>query len=133
MAARKTARKSRTAAGRATRKKKTARGVRGRARTAISRLEDELPRSLGEVRTRIRRSLNQLESEVERTRALYRRRTARLLREASHRLGRLEAQGERGWRDLNTRARREVASLLRRLESAVAPPPTRKRVRRKKA
>ena len=134
MATRKTARKPRTAKKK-TRRKKTPRrsSVRGRAQQAFSRLEDELPRSLGEVRRRMRGNLNQLEREVQRTRALYRRRATKLLREASHRLGRLEAQGDRGWRDLNTRARREVAGLLRRLERAVAPPPARERPRKKKA
>ena len=63
--------------------------------------------------------LNQLERDVERAQARTRRQAARLLRDASHRLGHLEAQGERNWRKLNARARRETLAVLRRLERAV--------------
>ncbi len=43
----------------------------------------------------------------------------RLLREGSHRLGSLEALGERGWRELSERTRKEILNILRRLEHAV--------------
>lgn len=93
----------------------------------------DLPRTLREFRRRMLANLNRLERDVQRTRALARRRATRLLREASHWLGRLEARGERGWRELNTRARRELAALLRRMERAVAPTPVRKTARQRKA
>jgi hypothetical protein len=59
------------------------------------------------------------------------------LREASHALGRLEAEGERRWRKLAVPARREALRLLQRLEGALATPErgkaTRKAARRRVA
>ena len=40
-----------------------------------------------------------------------------MLRDASHRLGRFEAEGERRWKNLTGEARREALQLLRRLEN----------------
>jgi hypothetical protein len=44
-----------------------------------------------------------------------------MLRDASHRLGRFEAEGERRWKDLTGEARREALQLLRRLEKTLEP------------
>jgi hypothetical protein len=74
----------------------------------------------------VRRSLNGLEKEIAKARANPRRQAARLLREASHALGRIEAEGERRWRKLAAPARREALRLLRRLESSLAAPRRRK-------
>lgn len=129
MAARSRATKARSAKKRATRKKTTRRKPARRRRSGLG--VADLPRSLREFQRRMRSNLNRLEREVQQTRTFYRRRATRLLRDASRHLGRLETLGERGWRELNTRARREVAALLRRLERAVAPPPVRRAPRRK--
>jgi hypothetical protein len=53
----------------------------------------------------------------------------KLLREASRELGRLEAHGERGWRQLAAPYRKELAGLVKRIEKVVAP----KRAPRKKS
>jgi hypothetical protein len=117
-------------------RKKTGRAAAsGRARTsaAFDRLEQELPATLRDFSRRARSQLSQLERQIEEAQTKYRRQAARLLREGSHRLGHLEAQGERSWRNLNTRARREILSVLRRIESFVETAETRKTPRRKKA
>jgi len=44
-----------------------------------------------------------------------------MLRDASHRLGRFEAEGERRWKNLTGEARREALQLLRRLERKFEP------------
>jgi hypothetical protein len=96
--------------------------------------EFELPPTLRDYATQLRRRLDQLESELARAQADVRRGAARLLREASQQLGKLEARGEAGWRGLAAPYRRELASLLRRLEQTLAPAQVRsKRPRRKAA
>ena len=95
--------------------------------------EFELPPTLRDYAAQLRRRLDQLESELARAQADVRRGAARLLREASQQLGKLEARGEAGWRGLAAPYRRELASLLRRLEQALAPAQARKRPRRKAA
>jgi hypothetical protein len=122
-ARRKTARK-------ASRRSATAR----QAGAALARLEQELPPNLRAYSRRVRRGLNGLEKEIAKAQANPRREAARLLREASHALGRLEAEGERRWRKLAKPARAEALRLLRRLEGALAGPKrkaTRRRVRKK--
>ena len=98
------------------------------ARSTLARLEEELPDTLAQISTQVRRRLTRLEREIQRSAAS--RRFTRLLRDASHQLGRWEAEGERRWRKLGTTARKDAARLLRRLERAIEPPP---RPRRKKA
>ena len=61
-----------------------------------------------------------------------RRGWTRLLREVSNQLGRLEARGEREWRKQTLKARGDAASLLRRLEKAIAPPTPRKKATARK-
>ena len=103
-------------------RKKTARKATRRAasaRSALPRLE--LPRNLQEFRKRIETQLNTLERDVARARTETRRRAARLIREASHQLGRLEARGETGWRQLAESYRKELVRLLERLERAITP------------
>jgi len=131
--ARKTTRKK-TARKKASRKKagrkKTTRKKAGRKKasrkkasggSALSRLEKELPKSLRQLSKDVRSRLNRLEKDVEKTQARYRRQGARLLREASEELGRLEERGEKGWKQLDTAARKRVKSILDRLEDAVSP------------
>ncbi len=114
----------------AARKKTTRKAARGRAaRSALPRLE--LPRNLQEFRKRIEKQLNALEGDVARARTETRRRAARLIREASHQLGRLEARGETGWRQLAESYRKELIRLLARLERALAPKPAASRAVRK--
>jgi len=91
----------------------------------IAGLELELPDSLRDFGRQVRRRVTQLEKEAARLREDASRRATRLVREASHRLGWLEAEGEAGWRELTDRSRRDLANLLRRLERAVDPGPRR--------
>jgi hypothetical protein len=93
-----------------------------RKKTALAQIEAELPATLRDFTRRVRRGLGKLEKRIEKDRADRRRRTARMLRDVSHRLGHLEAQGEREWRRQSLRARRATAQLLHRLERAVEPP-----------
>ena len=51
------------------------------------------------------------ERELDRAEARYRKTFTRLLREGSHELGRIEALGERRWRQLTNPARRDLAKL----------------------
>jgi hypothetical protein len=89
---------------------------------SIARIEGELPPTLAQFSRRIRVGLGDLEKRLERAGAVYRRRGTRLLREASHQLGRFEAEGELRWRRLTARARREASQLLHRLERELGPP-----------
>src|SRR3990172_461615 len=112
-------------------RKKTARKATRRAasaRSALPRLE--LPRNLQEFRKRIETQLNALERDVSRARTETRRRAARLIREASHQLGRLEARGETGWRQLAESYRKELVRLLGRLERAIVPKGSARAVRK---
>jgi hypothetical protein len=84
---------------------------------------------LRDFRKQVAKQLNQLEREVEKAARPARRRAVKLLREASRELGRLEAHGERGWRQLAAPYRKELAGLVKRIEKAVAP----KRAPRKKS
>jgi hypothetical protein len=113
MAARKKA-----ARKKATRRKATPTGRLGIG-AALGRIE--LPPTLRDYARQVRSRLDGLERQLTRASVDVRRRTARLLREASHQLGRLEAEGEAGWRRLATPYRRQLVDLLRRLEKAVAP------------
>jgi hypothetical protein len=88
----------------------------------LARLEADLPPTLRDFSRRVRRGLVQLEKRIEKDGRDARRQGVRMLREASHRLGHLEAQGEREWRRQTLRARRATITLLRRLERAVEPP-----------
>ena len=115
-------------------RKKTARPTRRKkTRSPLERLEQELPANLKDFSRRIRKQLNQLEREVEKAGIQTRRRAARLIREASHQLGRLEAKGEPGWRQLTVPYRKELVGLLKRLERSVAPKPARRTARKKTA
>ena len=118
----------RTARGKATAERaasrKTAREAIGRrepsSRTA--RTEQEFPQTLRDFSRRLRRQLNALERNIEKTEWRYRRQATRALRDASHRLGKFEAMGERAWRKLTAQARREVLGVLRRVEKAIEGP-----------
>ena len=112
-------------------RKKTARKATRRAasaRTALPRLE--FPRNLQEFRKRIETQLNALERDVSRASTETRRRAARLIREASRQLGRLEAKGETGWRQLAESYRKELVRLLGRLERAIVPKGSARAVRK---
>jgi hypothetical protein len=108
----------------AARRRKTTRRPAGarRARAALVRARQELPVNWSAFSRRARRGIAALERELARAQASPRREAARLLREASHALGRLEAEGERRWRQLAGPARQRALRLLRRLEGALAKP-----------
>ena len=67
--------------------------------------------------------LTRLEKQVETAQRDARRRWTRLLRDASHELGRLEAQGERAWRKRTAKARRDAVKALQRMEKAIKAKP----------
>ena len=100
--------------------KKTARGKTATART-LTRLQMELPPTLRDFSRRMSRGLSDLEKRIEQEGRIARRRGARMLRQASHRLGQLEAQGEREWREQSLRARHAAVRLLRQLEKSLEP------------
>lgn len=103
-----------------------------RGSDALKKLEPELPANLQEFSRQVRRELVKLERQIETAQRDARRRWTRLLREVSHQLGRVEAEGEKQWKKQTYPARREAVKLLKRLEKAIEPP--RKRpTRRKKA
>jgi hypothetical protein len=87
-----------------------------------TRTEPEFPQTLRDFSRRLRRQLNALEGNIEKTEWRYRRQATRALRDASHRLGKFEAMGERAWRKLTAQARREVLGVLRRVEKAIEGP-----------
>jgi hypothetical protein len=105
-------------------------------KTALDRIQDELPANLRDYAKHVRRQLNALERQLERAIPQARRRTARLIREASHNLGAAEARGEKAWRDRAAHMTKDAQKLLRKLGRAVAPPPAaskKKAAARKKA
>ena len=91
----------------------------------------ELPPTLRAYASEVRKRLDAIERELARAQGDARRQAARVLREASQQLGKLEAQGEAGWRRLAAPYRKELVALLRRLEKALAPPAPRKRSARR--
>jgi hypothetical protein len=88
---------------------------------ALARLEADLPPSLQAFSRRMRQGLARLERTIEKGGRDARRRATRLLREASHRLGQLEARGEREWRSQSQRARLAAVRVLQQLEKAIEP------------
>jgi hypothetical protein len=126
MAARKKAARKKT-----TRRKARSSGLSGRLDAALGRID--LPPTLRDYANQVSGRLDGLERELTRASVDVRRRAARLLREASHQLGRLEAEGEAGWRRLAAPYRSQLLDLLRRLEKALAPPRTAGRSRARKA
>jgi hypothetical protein len=73
-------------------------------------------RARRKTRASLKRSIARIEEELPAT-----LRSTRLLREASHQLGRFEAEGELRWKRLTARARRDALKLLRRLEREIGP------------
>jgi hypothetical protein len=102
----------------ATKKRTTA---KKKTRSALARIEDELPANLRDYAKQVHKQLNSLERDIERAIPQARRRTARLIREASHKLGSLEASGQKAWRARADSMTRDAQKLLRKLEKAVAP------------
>ena len=113
--------------------KKRAAKARGN-KSALTRIQVELPANLRDYAKQVRRQLNALERQLERAIPQARRRTARLIREASHNLGAAEARGEKAWSDRAAHMTKDAQKLLRKLEMAVAPPraASKKKAARKK-
>ena len=105
---------------------------------AFGRLEGELPPSLKQFSRRVRKGLESLERRIDRAEARARREIAGLLREASHLLGRFEAEGDRRWRRLTALAQRDALEILHRIENTLegtarkSAPPKRKAIRRRR-
>lgn len=114
MAAKKRAVKKKTAAKRSILKDRAA-----KVGAKLGRMERELPDTLREFSIRVRKRLGQLERAVVRAEARYQREGVRALRNASHQLGRFEAEGEQRWKRLTAEARREALLVLRRMEKAL--------------
>jgi hypothetical protein len=93
-----------------------------RRKSAVARIEGELPKELREFSRMVRRDLTQLEEQIEGARKDLRRGLTRSLREVSHQLGRFEAEGERRWKKLTLQARRDAVKALQKLEKAIEPP-----------
>jgi hypothetical protein len=122
---------------RAKRLEVSGRNALGAARSAIARIEAELPASLRDYVKQVEGQLNRLEKRIEKAGASARKQATRLLRDASKQVGSLEARGEAAWGRLTAPYRKEAVSLLDRLEAAIEPAapakPRRKRARKKKA
>lgn len=116
------------AAKKKTTKKQTGRGS---ASAAMARLEAELPPNLRDFSRQVRRDLTRLERRIDVASRDARRQMTRLLRDVSHELGKLEAEGQKRWRALTHQARRDLAKQLNKLQKAIEPP--KKRAPRKKA
>jgi hypothetical protein len=106
------------------RKKTTSTGRGGSRRSkaqmgVLERLESELSPTLQGFSRKLNAALTRLETQIDRGQAAYRKRAARTLRDASRKLGRLESQGEQGWKKLDKKARKEAAGLLEKVEKAV--------------
>jgi len=93
-----------------------------RRKEALARIESELPPTLKDFSRRVHRELTVLENRVEKAAAPARREIARVLRQASHALGRYEAEGERQWKRLTGQARREALAVLHKLEKVIEEP-----------
>lgn len=112
----------------ASRKKRPATSKRsGTSRRRRASKSGELPESFVVMSRRVRAGLGRLEKEITNTEARYRKGVTRMLDEVSQQLSDLESMGEERWHKISDSARRDLAKLLRRLEKAVDPGPTRKR------
>lgn len=127
-----------TARKKTTRKKTTRKKTANRKapKTALERIEDELPDTLRDYAKQLHKQMNALERDLERAIPQARRRIAKLIRETSHNLGAAEARGEKAWRQRAAHMTRDSQKLLRKLGRAVAPKPrarSKKKPVRKKA
>ena len=120
------------AAARKTTRKKTTRKKAGR-KSALDLLEESLPKDLRSYAHRMRLNLARIEKQIDTARKERRRQFVRMLKEASHRLGRLEAEGEKRFRQQTTQARKDAVKLLHRIERAIEPKPRKKAARKKAA
>lgn len=132
MTARKTGSRKKSTRKKKTRKKSSGRKRGGSSKSALQRIEDELPKDLKSYSRRVRRGLSQLEKEIEGAGRDARKRWTRLLRDVSHQLGTIEAKGEKEFRRRTTKVRRDAVKVLKRLEKAIAPPRSRKKKASKK-
>ncbi len=104
-----------------------------RRKSAIERIESELPKDLRDFSRLVRRDLTQLEKQIEGAQKDVGRGLTRALREVSHQLGRFEADGERRWRKLTTQARHDAVKVLRKLAKVIDPPKKKPKTARIKA
>ena len=116
-------------------KKKTTRKRTSKGRTAFARFESELPPNLKEFSRRVQRGLGKVEKQIETAQRDARRRWSTLLRDGSRELGRIEAEGEKRWREQTKKARQDTLKVLKRLERAIeaAGKPKKKTTRKKKS
>jgi hypothetical protein len=90
-----------------------------KAASAVSKLKADLPPTLAEFTRKVQAGLTRMQKQIEGSPAS--KDFLRLLREVSHRLGKLEAEGEKRFRKLAGQARRDALSLLKRVEKALEP------------
>lgn len=91
-----------------------------RARSAIARIEAELPPTLRDYAKQVETRLNRLEGRIEKAGARARKQALATYRDGLKQLGALEARGEAAWKRLTTAAQKEARNLLGRLEDAVS-------------
>jgi hypothetical protein len=99
----------------------------------IARIERELPPTLREYAKDVRNGLDGLEKQIEQATERTRKQIAVLLKDASYRLGQLEARGETAWRKLTATYRREAADVLDRIEKTLPARMTKKASKKKAA
>jgi hypothetical protein len=98
--------------------KKTARKKKAKKSVGASFLGTDLPKSLSAFGRLLRRDLNAIEKQIEIAGKDARRGLTRIMRDASHRLGALEARGEREWRNRSKAVEKDVAKLIKRVRKA---------------
>ena len=119
-------------AARKAKKKTTTRKRTSKGRTAFARFESELPPNLTEFSRRVQRGLGKVETQIETAQRDARRRWSTLLRDGSRELGRIEAKGEKRWREQTKKARQDTLKVLKRLERAIEAAGKPKKTTRKK-
>jgi adenylate kinase/ribonuclease R len=126
VATKKKATKKKAAKRKATKKKATRKAParkkkagKRKSRIAVAGLKLELPATLDKYSSQVRGDLTRLEKQIETARKDMRRRWTRIVRDVSHLLGRLEAEGGKRFRDLTKQAENEAHRALKRLRTAV--------------
>jgi len=100
-------------------RKATKKKAKAKRLGAIARIERELPPTLREYARDVRKGLDGLEKQIEEATERTRKQIAAILKDASYRLGQLEARGESAWRKLTASYRKEAADVLDRIEKAL--------------
>lgn len=117
--AKKKATKKKATTTKVAKKKATKKVAKKKAVKAADILGTALPKSLKAFSAQMRRDLNALEKLLVGSRKETRRSLGRIIRDASHQLGKFEGQGEREWKKLNTRAKKETEALIKKVKKTL--------------